>query len=232
MVVKPAAGLRKRQQINRANKVMFLSIAGVSIIVGFSVVIIIFLAQKIWFGEKVISEKLHTASVLETNLKVAPELKNNVRVLNTNQDLQSTRLKETDSALQSILDALPADANSTAMASSLQTKLLSGVPGVSIDSLKVDPVGGVEVSGDNVDSSSSSDPGSNTIGFSFVVSAPAANQESLRQVLLNIEKSIRPFKVTTVAVESQGSRVVMTVSGVGYYQPSQSIQLKDKVVKP
>lgn len=230
---KQGAGLRKHQQINRTNKVMFIWIAGVSVIVGFSAVLIVFLAQRILFGEKVIAAKNDTVSVLQKNLDTVSALRDNVRVLNTNEALASTRLSDSDSALQSVLDALPADANSTAMASSLQERLLSGIPGVTIQSLNVDPV--------NSDGSSTSDSSStgasggstsHTIGFSFSVSTALNNQKGLRQVLLNIEKSIRPFNITNLSVESQGSQIVMTVSGVGYYDSAQTVQLTDKVVHP
>jgi hypothetical protein len=229
---KPTAGLRKRQQILQANQVMFLSVAGISVVVGFSVVLMIFLVQRIWFGEQVLAEKNTTIATLEKNISTASELKDNVRVLNTNESLMATRLNDTDSALQSVLDALPADANSTAMASSLQTKLLTGVPGVTIESLKVDPVSGLEVSEESVSSGDSSDPASGTIGFSFAVSAAGTNQEGLRQILLRIEKSIRPFTIKNLTIESQGTRVVMSANGVGYYEPEQSIELKEKVMRP
>jgi hypothetical protein len=227
---KPTTGMRKRQQITHANRMMFLWIAGVSVVVGFAFVLIIFLVQKIWFGERVLGEKGNTISVLEKNLGTVPQLKDNVRVLNTDENLMATRLKDTDPALQSVLDALPADANSTAMATSLQTKLL-GVQGVIIETLKVDPVSGVEVDS-GTSGTDSSDPNSNTIGFSFSVSAPISNQDALRQVLQNLEKSIRPFNVTSLSIESQGSRVVMTATGVGYYETAQKVQLSEKVVKP
>ena len=226
-----AAGLRKRQQILRASHMMFLWIAGVSIVVGFCIVLIVFLTQRIWFGEKVIAEKQKTASVLQKNLDTVQALKDNVRVLNTNEALKSTRLNDTDPAIQSVLDALPADANSTAMASSLQMKLVGSVPGVTIESLKVDPVSGVETSANDV-TASSSDPSSHTIGFSFAVSTGASNQDALRQVLLNIEKSIRPFNITNLSIESQGQRIVLTGVGVGYYNPAQTVQLNQKVVRP
>lgn len=229
---KPLPGIRKRQQISRANQTMFLAIAGVSVVVGFSIVLVIFLAQRIWFGERVISEKLHTADVLAKNLSVVPALKDNIRVLNTNEDLKLTRLNDTDPAVQSVLDALPADANSTAMASSLQSKLLSNVQGVTIESLKVEPVSGIEIATDGTTANDSSDPSSHTINFSFSVSTATSNQDALRQVLLQMEKSIRPFNIVTLSVESQGSRVVMTANGVGYYEPEQTVQLTDKVVRP
>ncbi len=229
---KPTVGMRKRQQISRANQTMFLSIAGVSVVIGFCIVLMIFLVQRILFTEKVIAEKNHTVTVMQKNLDTVPALKDNIRVLNTNEALKQTRLSSSDSALQSVLDALPADANSTAMASSLQTKLLDGIPGVMIESLKVDPVSGVEVTSDSVAAGDSSDPSSNSIGFSFSVSTTSDNQNGLRQVLLRIEKSIRPFNITNLAVESQGGRIVMTATGVGYYDPAQVVHLTDKVVRP
>ena len=226
------AGLRKRQQISRANQMMFLWIAGVSVVIGFSLVLMVFLVQRIWFGEKVIAEKNKTVATLEKNLAVVPQLKDNIRVLNTNENLKTTRLNDTDPALQSVLDALPADANSTAMASSLQTKLLSGVPGVQIESLKVEPVSGIETNTNATVTGDNSDPGSGTIGFSFAVSTTTGNQDGLRQILQHIEKSIRPFLITNLTIESQGSRIVMTVTGKGFYEPAQSVQLTDKVVRP
>lgn len=226
---KSGGGMRKRAQINKASQMMFLWIVGVSAVVGFSVVLIIFLAQKIWFGEKVIAEKLNTVSVLEQNIGVVDELKDNVRVLNTNVNLLAVRADDNDPALQSVLDALPADANSTAMASSLQTKLLSGVPGVTIESLKVDPIGGVET--EDASSDAVSDV-AGEISFTFSVSASKQNQSGLRKVLQQLEKSIRPFNIVDLTIESQGARVVMTARGVGYYEPAQQVALTDKVVRP
>jgi len=225
-----SVGLRKRQQISQANRMMFLWVAGVSVIVGVSLVLVVFLVQKIMFGEKVIAEKNKTVSVLQQNLKVVPDLKDNVRVLNTNEALGSTKLKDSDQALQSILDALPAAANSTALASSLQMKLLAGIPGITIEAINVDSTDGGLVT----DSSQpvAVDTAASQIGFTFSVSTDASNYSALQQVLQRIEKSIRPFNLTTVSVESQGSRVVMTVSGVSFYEPAQTIQLLNKVVKP
>ena len=75
----PSTGLRKRQQISRANKMMFVWVAGVSVVVGISIVLTVFLAQRILFGEKVIAEKDKTASTLEANLKAVATLKEHQR---------------------------------------------------------------------------------------------------------------------------------------------------------
>lgn len=213
-----SAGLRKRQQISNANKTMFLAITGASVVVGFSIVLMIFLAQRISFTQRILNEKGTTNDTLQKNIEAVPKLQEALNALNTNEDLMSVRLNDTDEPLQSILDALPSTANSAAMGSSLQKKLLSGVPGIKLESLTVDPV-----------NDAFSD--SNTIGFTFSVSAASNSQSNLQKVLQRVEKSIRPFNITALSVESQGNRVVMTASGVGYYDQEQVVQLTDKVVK-
>lgn len=219
-----STALRKRQQIANANRTMFIWIAGISAIVGIALVVSIFLVQKIVFGEKVLSEKSNTVTVLENNLKVVPSLKGNIAVLNTNENLASVRLNENDPPLQSVLDALPASLNATALGSSLQKKLLAGVPGLAIESISIDP---------GTDMGVQSDPNSpSSIKFSFSVSISGAEYGTLQELLRKIEKSIRPFNITNLTIEGQASKVMMTAEGVSYYQPAQSLELRDKVVKP
>jgi len=228
---KPTVALRKHQQISRANKSMFLVIAAVSVVVGFSLVLIIFLGQRIIFGQKVITQKNNTVSVLQKNLDTVGALKQNILVLNTNTDLQSIQLNGNDPAVQTVLDALPSSANSTSMASSLQTKLLSNIPGVTINSIDVTTPGGnatgAPLAGDFSDSSDS-----NTIGFSFSVNTASTDQDGLKNVLLQIEKSIRPFNITSLSVQSQGPTILMTATGVSYYEPARTVQLMNEVVSP
>lgn len=225
---KPTAGLRKRQQIGRANRMMLLWIVGVSMIVGVSVVLMVFLVQKIWFGEKVINEKDRTVSVLDKNLKTVDGLKDNIRLLNTNENLKATRLDDSASPVQSVLDALPADANPTALASSLQTKLLTGVPGATLETLSVDSI----VADSATTKTSGADGAASQISFTFSVSANANNSTALQQVLENLEKSIRPINVGSLGIEAQGNHIIMTVKGVSYYEPAKTVQTTNKVVKP
>lgn len=224
---KPTAGIRKRNQIKQANRTMFLWVAGMSVVVGVSIVLIVFLVQKIWFGEKVLSEMNNTVATLDKNIAAVDDLKDEVRVLNTNEALLSTRLDDSSSPLQSVLDALPANANSTALASSLQTKLLAGVPGIVLESINVVPVDGLETTVEGT-----SDATSGEIAFSFSVSADSNNYNALKQVLEKLEKSIRPINLKVLSLESQGNRVVLSASGVSYFDPAKTVQLKDKVVKP
>jgi hypothetical protein len=223
--------LRKRQQIAKANRTMFLWVAGVSVIVGFAAVGSIFLVQKLAFNQKVINEKNNTVSVLTKNNAAVAELEENIRLLDTNEGLNSVKANPEDKALQVILEALPADANSLALGSSLQQKLIAGIDGLTLESLNVIPVAGVEVSDDSAvqDASTTTDENQNQITFNLAVSGDA---NALKALLERFERSIRAIDITNLVLEQANGKLTMTIDGRAYYEPARTIELKDKVVKP
>jgi len=225
--------LRKRQQISQANRMMFMWVAGVSVIVGVAIVVSIFLVQKAWFNEKVLLEKTNTASSLEHNNSVINELKDEIRVLNTNEALRSSMAPGDDQPIQVVLEALPAVANSSALGASLQERFLND-PAITIETLSVDPVVGVESLGDtNIeDFSSSESDGTNQITFRFSVSTGVNNASALKSLLQRLERSIRAINVTMLNIETQGSRLILSVEGYAFYEPARSVELRDKTVTP
>lgn len=218
------AAIRKRTQIAKANRTMFLWIAAASVIVGAAVVVSIFLAQKLFYNEKVLGEKQTTVSTLAHNNAVVGDLENEIRALDANEALSSVKANESDQSLQVILDALPSDANSLALGASLQNKLLAGISGLTIESLQVDPVAGVETLDGGAEVS-----GDNAITFQFVVSG---SDGALKQVLRNLENSIRTIHVSSLKIETQASGPIMTVQAQAFYEPAKTIELQDKVVRP
>lgn len=223
--------LRKRQQIAKANRTMFLWVAGVSVIVGFAAVGSIFLVQKLAFNQKVINEKNNTVSVLTKNNAAVAELEENIRLLDTNEGLNSAKANPDDKALQVILEALPADANSLALGSSLQDKLMKGIDGLTLESLNVTPVAGIEVSSDGAvqDASTTVEEGQNQITFNLVASGDA---NALKALLERFERSIRAIDITNLVLEQANGKLTMTIDGHAFYEPARTIELKDKVVKP
>lgn len=225
--------LRKRQQIAKANRTMFLWVAGASVIVGVALVLSLFLLQKAWFNEKILAEKSKTASTLTANNLAVNDLKDQIRVLNTNQSLKEVMIAGEDQPVQVVLDALPSDANSSALGSSLQEKFLND-GALKIESLTVDPVVGVESQSDDSVQDASSDVtgGENQITFRFTVSTDGGNASALKSLLQRLESSIRPMDITTLTVETQGDRLVLTVAGRSFYEPARTVELKEKTVKP
>jgi len=222
--------LRKRTQIASANRAMFIWVAGASVIVGFALVGIIFLVQILLFNERVLQEKDRTIATLNIDNNNVSKLEDQVRVLDTNQALISAKANPSDQAIQVILDALPSDANSLALGASIQNKLLANIDGLTLNSLQVNPVIGIEsLSSDNSINASPSLSGSqNEIDFSFSVSG---DDVALEKVLTNLEKSIRTIDVISLKIKSQGSVRALTIQARAFYEPARVVQLKDRTVK-
>tara|TARA_Y100000114_G_scaffold148298_1_gene161113 strand:- start:1542 stop:2174 length:633 start_codon:yes stop_codon:yes gene_type:complete len=208
---------------------MFIWIAVASVIVGVAVVVSIFLVQKLYFNELVLSKKLTTAERLDKNLETIEELKTEIQALGANTDLAAVKANEGDQAIQVVLDALPAEANSFALGASLQKKLLNGIEGnYSLDSLQVLPVEGIEeLSSGNSDEESASDT-SGRIYFSFTVKG---DQNALKQVFRNLERSIRAMVITSVAIEYQSDVLTMDVEGHAFYEPATILEVTTETVK-
>lgn len=227
--------IRKRTQIASANRLMFLWVAGVSVVFGVSLVAAIFLTQMLFFNERVLTAKNITVSTLETNYKNVTDkdgLLDKFRVLNTNQALIDAKAKPEDQPVQVILDALPSDANSLALGASLQNKLLTGINGLTLESLQVDPVAGVETLGASgsyvVDDSTTTSGSQNQISFRFSVDG---SETALKQALINLESSIRTIDLTSLKIESQGAIRMMTIQARAFYEPVRDVKIKYEVIK-
>lgn len=225
--------LRKRTQISKANRNMFLWVAGASIVFGFAAVAAVYLGKMALFNEKVIQEKNKTISILKKNNENVPKLEALIRVLDTNKSLMALKADPDDQAVQVILDALPSEANSLALGASIQRKILGTVENVTLNALQVDPVIGVEslIDFNSVENASSSDSTtSGEITFRFSI---AGQSDVLEQVLVNLEKSIRTIDIISIKIESQGeSGVGLTVQAKAYYEPKRTIELKEKTLRP
>lgn len=238
------AALRKRQQIDSSKRTMFIVVAVTAFASGIALVVAFFLVQQILFHGKVISAKQETINTIKANIQTADELKDNVRALDTNQALNSVKLNDDSSALQSILDALPSEANTDALGASLQVRFVGTIEDLRIENLIVDTVDEEEApasegtasaaeDGENSQSSEEGEEGTGPsgpyIGFSMNVSGSAAG---LKELLTKLERSIRVVEFDSIEVEAGDNRLVMKLSGRAYYQPAQTVELGEKVVKP
>ncbi|HET8884640.1 MAG TPA: hypothetical protein VFM68_04175 [Candidatus Saccharimonadales bacterium] len=224
--------IRKRQQIANANRMMFIWVAAISAVVGVAIVGSVFLFQKALFNEKVLAVKSETAKTLRENNEVVPELKDQVRVLNTNQALKDSMTTNQDQPIQTVLDALPADANSSALGSSLQEKFLND-PALLVESLNVDPIIGIE-SQDlaNVEDADDDEASTHEITFRFSTSVDINNASALKNLLQRLERSIRAIDIIALEIETQGNRLLLTVEGRAFYEPAKTVELKEITVKP
>lgn len=216
--------IRKRQQIENASRTMFMWVAIAAALVGTAGVMGVSLFERLAFNQEVINETSKTAATLKSNNEVVEELKNNVRLLNTNSDLGATPRTPGTEPISVVLDALPAQANSEAFGTSLQKKLLRE-DGVSIDALAP-----LSLTSEVSDETTAGD-GAQPIAFQFTVSTSAKRASALKEVLRNLERSIRPINVINIKIEQQSDRISMSGVAETYYLPETLVQL-DKIEVP
>lgn len=238
--------LRKRQQITKAQQVMFVAVAVSSILLGFGLVSSVFLIKKTLFNNKIITEQDKTISNLQKNLANIEQVKNQVKLLFDNELLKKHRLYDKQDNLQVILDALPDKANSVALGSSLRTKILNS-PTIQLDNLSVikteDEIG-EDFSGQvsKTYQEEYSDIKAPAIYFRFKLSG---NVDAIYRVLRNVEHSIRPMFVDKIEIQGGGRSVdergrtipeserrqELVVSGRTFYLDKVVLKMSSKVIK-
>lgn len=233
--------IRKRQQIAKANKMMFLWVAAASALISIAIVVSIFLLQQAIFKEKVLAKKSETVATLKHNNEVVEELRNNIRLVNVDADLKALQTETDGEPLQVILDALPSDVNTVALGSSLENVLLVE-QGIEITALEVKPsVVASKKSTKSTKSTKSSKTSSstkskkvnsNSIAFTFTVETTSGDVDKLRDLLIKLERSIRAVKINSLTIEWSGKNAKMSVQAEAYYEPGVTAQLQEEVVKP
>jgi len=219
--------IRKRQQIDSSKKTMFIFVASSAFLAGIALVVSVFLIQQVIFHTKIIAEKQTTIGRLDKNIRNIDELKKNVRVLETNTALNSVKSSKDSSALQTILDALPDNANADALGASIKEKFIDSTNGIEINNLSITQPG--KLSDEGVGSSGQLPSGNqNIVAFSAQITGPS---EKMKELLTKFEKSIRVIELTSFEIQAAGGNVSLVVQGVAYYEPVQTVQLEKKVVK-
>ncbi len=215
------AAIRKRQQIDSSNRTMFTFVAGAAFIVGVAIVVSVFLVQQIMFNVRVINEKTKTAKVLKNNIVAVSDLKKELRVLESNEALSSVKIRQENSALQSVLDALPSEPNVDALGASLQEKFVGAVDGLSLDSLII--------SNDTGSGKLSKYDGGH-LSFSLSVSDQSGGMDRFKELLTRFEKSIRVIEIQSTEIQSTDKRSTMSIKGRARYEPTRHIELKTKII--
>ena len=246
-------GLRKRSQIKKANRTMFIWVASMSAVAMVCLVVSYHLVLTTFFKGRVIVAQMQTIGNLETSIRNTDtsneeSLGAQILALDTNENLAMAKASSEDQALQVVLDALPSTNNALSFGASLQKVLLVGpqdlnVKNISVESTRaesVDVAGDVDVveeisSDEEITSEGETESVEETVNesimsmpFSFVVEGP---ETSLQEVLQRLEKSIRTIYINSINIERQGGVNEMSVSGNVFYQLEKTADLQEKVVK-
>ncbi|HET8689825.1 MAG TPA: hypothetical protein VFL81_00060 [Candidatus Saccharimonadales bacterium] len=226
-------GLKKRQQIAQANKMIFIWVAVAAVAVSFCAVALQFLVREGLFNQKIINAKAATNRTLESNIASADQLKANVQALLADTNLNAVRTKDTDNNLQVVLDALPTDGDSTSFATSLQTIVLVGA-GAKVSQLSTSGQfsgdgGGDSSAGDLTDSGSLIQTDASTLPFAAQING---TYKEVRGTLDDIAKTIRPINITTMNITGQDTDLSVTLNGNTFYLPAKTVSLGSKEITP
>lgn len=228
----PTGGLKKRQQIENAGRSMFIWVAIASVAVSICIVTAQFLFQKWTYSNHVLNAKYKAADQLKKNITNAKQLQDAVNALVSNDDLASVKTNQDDSNTQSVLDALPSTFDATAWATSLQKAILShsgvAIEGINVPSDQEQSSTTTGAANSNAASSSATDPTPKEIKFDVTVSG---SYDKIRNLMIDLERTIRPIKVTAITLDGDDAAMTATIGGVTYYQPSKSANVKQEVIK-
>jgi Tfp pilus assembly protein PilO len=216
-------GLKKRQQISKANRVVFAWIVAASLVICICGVFVQFLIRQLTFNNVIYGTLAETSSTLEKNIKAYDGLKSSVVKLIDDTNLSALKKGDNSTALQVIIGALPTEENRAALATSMQNEVL-GPAGVTINSFSV----GEEDAGTT---SSTAIPNIDASSFQFSFSITGTYQQ-VQQAIKNMERSIRPITIQSVDIQGTSAKLSASITATTYYQPSKGIQLKEVEKKP
>lgn len=193
----------KREQVKKAGSTVFVVVAIASVIVMSSIMSTRFLWEKKRYNDRVNIAKTKARDGMQANLKNIDKLSDQFSDL---EDSVTTNSK-------TILHALPPVYDYAALASSID--YLASISGVQSATNIGDDISATAVNSANT-SSPVEIPLQLTVNGSY---------ESIRLYIANLEKSIRPIHISSIAYSGTDADLQATIQATTYYQPARSLDV-------
>lgn len=215
----------KRLQIGKANTMILIVVSVAAFVTTFSLVSARALWVKRGFQNRVIEAKEQAADQLKDNIAAVDGLVTAYKEFTARPenvlkgDPNGTGELDGNNA-KIILDALPSKYDFPALTTSLE-KLLTD------DKFTINSITGTD---DEIAQSSSEGTVSSPIDIPFQLSASTA-PKSLQSLLQLFERSIRPIKIQTILIKSDGTIINVDVVATTSYLPEKLLTITKKEVK-
>lgn len=215
----------KRMLISKANSSMFAILALASMVTAVCLVTVKVLYSENTYQLRVISAKQEALKQAKLNLTEASALSQKYQEFNGAPDNKiggtaaGTGPRDGSNS-KIILDALPSQYDFPALTTSLEGILKTG--GYAIQNIQ-----GVDQELEQVEKSSPL-PEPKEMPFSFSV---GGNYDSSRDLLLQLEKSIRPFTVTALDLSGTDAAIVLKIDAKTYFQPEKDLSVTQKEIR-
>lgn len=216
----------KQMQIDKANVRIVAAIAITVFVVVFSGVAVKSLISRQMYQSRVIESREKARDQLIENIDAAQRLTDSYKAFVSNSpniiggNPASTGERDGDNA-KIILDALPSVYDFPALTSSVEK--LAAVQQLSIK--------GITGTDDEVNQKGQTQSNPQPVEMPFTVTLNGSYQ-NMNNLLLEFEKSIRPFRVGKLVFSGDKSGAVnLEVNAKSYYQPAKNLEVKKEVVK-
>jgi hypothetical protein len=213
-------GLKKRQQIEVAGRVMFVWVAIAACALSFCAATGQYLFAKWQHNNNVMAAKQKASDTLGANINNSKDLIKEVDALVADESLAFVKTDPKDQNTKSVLDALPTTFDPAALATSLQQIILSR-SSVAVDNISVPQ----ELA---VPSEDALKPTPQQMSFSFIISG---SYDSIKKAIADVEKTIRPIKITSLNLAGSDNNLRAAVEAVTYYQPAKSVTVEEETIK-
>lgn len=206
----------KHVAVDKANTLVIVSAAAAAAIIVFTFFAGKALIDKIAYQNEVISLRNKANSQLEKNIESINQL---TAAFTAFDSAPESVIGTPDKNSKIVLDALPSVYDFPALASSLDSIVKNA-------GLKVTSITGTDLEETAEKSSINPVP----IAIPFEISA-SGNYQSLQRLVLDLERSIRPFKIAEVTISGKDSDLTISIKGETYYQPKTEIGISEEVVR-
>ncbi len=207
---------KKRDLISQNNSRILVIIGIAGAIFGFSLVASYTLVKQMTYKSKVIGASVKADEQLKDNVESVSTL---VAAYESFNSASESVIGTADENARIVLDALPSKYDFPALATSLDKIMsLSGLTDITI--------GGTDAEADAEQSSASPEP----IEIPVTLTGKG-NYQNAQLLVTNLEKSIRPIKISSITFSGKDSELSVSVTGVTYYQPKKTLEIEKKEVK-
>jgi hypothetical protein len=188
-------------------------------------------------SKAVLSQNSYNARVISAKEKAHKQLQNNLKAVN-NLTISYKAFDETatnviggtaggtgdndGSNSKIIIDALPSAYDFPALTSSLE-KIMTD------RGMKIGSIAGIDDQINQQSNTSSPTPQPVTIPFTFTVND--ANYDSVKQLVIALQSSIRPMAIDTLTLTGGASSMSINATAHTYFQPAKNVKISTQVIK-
>ncbi len=223
-------GVKKRQQISKANKAVFIWVTIAGVVLAVAVVLAQVMIKQFMFNVSIIDIQRNTNATLIKNAETYDPLRTEVSKLIANERLSALRTdkdEDGDNALQVVIDSMPTVDDRLSLAASLQQAVLSQ-SGVRIEQLGITD-GATVLTTEPTETAGTETEGLKEVFFTFKA---VGTYDQIKKMLDDMQLSIRPISVTELRLSGESSTMTAEIQAKSYYATPPTTDLKKETKKP